>query len=262
MQHEDFAVWPSCVSNYKLNKFMTQPYLNDLVYIKAERGKDTLLYRLCYDEYCPLQEFDFMTKNGVKKAKSPPTFRTAPRGIRYQNVDETLTNFESEDELPLSNFINATSSANSKVRKLVWTENQTPTDNDKNDDGDEYDVRVAVGGVEILPPPIDEDIPAVDVDVEGAAVDDLDADLDFIDEGISDEFLNTPREMVYRKSFLNLSRTTDPQSQLYCYTSSFVEVHTPSHVERLCLMCHFDYSAIVNNDKYYAHVADYYINSD
>ncbi|KAG5879031.1 hypothetical protein JTB14_009669 [Gonioctena quinquepunctata] len=56
MQHEYFAVWPSCVSNYKLNKFVTRPYLNDLVYIKAERGKDTLLYRLCYDEYCPLQE--------------------------------------------------------------------------------------------------------------------------------------------------------------------------------------------------------------
>ncbi|KAG5889091.1 hypothetical protein JTB14_002119 [Gonioctena quinquepunctata] len=49
----------------------------------------------------------------------------------YQDLDETLTNFESEDELPLSNFINATSSANSKVHKLVWTENQTSTDNDK-----------------------------------------------------------------------------------------------------------------------------------
>ncbi|KAG5899111.1 hypothetical protein JTB14_021614 [Gonioctena quinquepunctata] len=45
----------------------------------------------------------------------------------YQNLDDTLTNFESEDELPLSNFINATSSANSKVRKLVWIENQTST---------------------------------------------------------------------------------------------------------------------------------------
>ncbi|KAG5869207.1 hypothetical protein JTB14_006531 [Gonioctena quinquepunctata] len=86
---------------------------------------------------------------------------------------------------------------------------------------DEYGVRVAVGGVEICLPPIDEDIPIVDVDVEGAAVDDSVADLDFIDEGISDEISNTPREMVYRESFFNLSRTTDPQSQLYCYTFSW-----------------------------------------
>ncbi|KAG5869209.1 hypothetical protein JTB14_006533 [Gonioctena quinquepunctata] len=126
-----------------------------------------------------------------------------------------------------------------------------------NNDGDEYGVRVAVGGVEIYPPPIDEDIPVVDKDVEGAAVDDAVADLHFIDEGISDKIPNTPREMVYRESFFNLSRTTDPQSQLYCYTSSFMEVPTPNHVERLCLLCHFDYSAIVNNNKYYAHVDMY-----
>ncbi|KAG5868421.1 hypothetical protein JTB14_029037 [Gonioctena quinquepunctata] len=66
-------------------------------------------------------------------------------------------------------------------------------------DGDEYGVRVAVGGVEIFPPPIDEDIPVVDVDVGGPAVDDADADLDFVDEGISVEIPNTPREMVYRE---------------------------------------------------------------
>ncbi|KAG5862468.1 hypothetical protein JTB14_002586 [Gonioctena quinquepunctata] len=80
------------------------------------------------------------------------------------------------------------------------------------DDGDEYGVRVAVGGVEIFPPPIDEHIPVVDVDVEGAAVDDAVADLDIIDEGIFDKMPNTPREMVYRGNFSNLSRTTDPQS--------------------------------------------------
>uniref|UniRef100_A0A6P7HCL4 Uncharacterized protein LOC114349158 n=1 Tax=Diabrotica virgifera virgifera TaxID=50390 RepID=A0A6P7HCL4_DIAVI len=91
MQHEDFAVWPSCVSNYKLNKFVNRPYLNDLVYIKAERGKDTLLYRLCYDEYCPLQELDFMTKKGAEKAKSPPIFRTAPRGICSAKKQDIIT---------------------------------------------------------------------------------------------------------------------------------------------------------------------------
>ncbi|KAG5866612.1 hypothetical protein JTB14_035089 [Gonioctena quinquepunctata] len=82
-------------------------------------------------------------------------------------------------------------------------------------------VRVPVGGVEIFPPPIDEDIPVVYVDVEGAAVDDADADLDFVEEGIFDEIPETPREKLYRESFLNLSRPTDPQSYLYCHTSSF-----------------------------------------
>ncbi|KAG5867693.1 hypothetical protein JTB14_026875 [Gonioctena quinquepunctata] len=96
-----------------------------------------------------------------------------------------------------------------------------------------------------------------DVDGEGAAnpvadPDDDDVDLDFFDEGISTEYPNAPREMVYRERFYNMSHTTDPQLQLYCYSSSFVAVHTPGRVERLCLMCH--YSAIVNNNEYYAYV--------
>ncbi|KAG5864352.1 hypothetical protein JTB14_005556 [Gonioctena quinquepunctata] len=104
------------------------------------------------------------------------------------------------------------------------------------DDGDDYGVRVAVGGVEIFSPPIDGDIPVVDVDDEGVGVDDADADIDSVDEGISNEIPNTPREMVYRERFLNILRPTDPQLYLYCHTSSFVEVHTRNHVERLCLM--------------------------
>ncbi|KAG5861221.1 hypothetical protein JTB14_010359 [Gonioctena quinquepunctata] len=153
------------------------------------------------------------------------------------------------------------------------------TESNWDDDDVEYGVRVAVGGG--VPPPIDEDIPVVDVDVEGAAVDNADADLDIVDEEISDEIPNTRRDMVFRASFLNPSRTTDPQSKLYCHTSAFVEVHTRNHVERLCLMCYFDYSVIVNNHESYAHVdmrttaflntidswccelvADHYINSD
>ncbi|KAG5879796.1 hypothetical protein JTB14_027204 [Gonioctena quinquepunctata] len=98
MQHEYFAVWPSCVSNYKLNKFVTRPYLNDLVYIKAERGKDTLLYRLCYDEYCPLQELNFMTKKGVEKAKSPPYFPDCTS--RYLLGEETRYCYKTASLMP------------------------------------------------------------------------------------------------------------------------------------------------------------------
>ncbi|KAG5874339.1 hypothetical protein JTB14_006543 [Gonioctena quinquepunctata] len=125
------------------------------------------------------------------------------------------------------------------------------TESNWDDNGDDYGVRVAVGSVEIFPPPIDGDIPIVDVDDDAVAVgvDNAVADIDSIDEGISNEIPNTPREMVYRERFLHISRPTDPQLYLYCHTSSFVEVNTRNHVERLCLMCHFDYSTIVNNNE-------------
>ncbi|KAG5864317.1 hypothetical protein JTB14_026597 [Gonioctena quinquepunctata] len=92
------------------------------------------------------------------------------------------------------------------------------TESNWDDNGDDYGVRVAVGSVEIFPPPIDGDIPIVDVDDDAVAVgvDNAVADIDSIDEGISNEIPNTPREMVYRERFLHISRPTDPQLYIIC----------------------------------------------
>lgn len=90
MRYDNFAQWPSCVSFHKLKKCQSRPLLSDIVYIKAEAEKNTLEYKTCYDELCPTQELDFMTKNGIATALKPPTFKTCARGICLEKKDDIL----------------------------------------------------------------------------------------------------------------------------------------------------------------------------
>ncbi|KAJ8883505.1 hypothetical protein PR048_015349 [Dryococelus australis] len=89
-RYDNFAQRPSCVSFHNLRNFGSHPLLSDVVNITAQKGKNTLEYKTCYDELCHTQELDFMTKIGIATALKPPAFKKCPRWVCLEKKEDIL----------------------------------------------------------------------------------------------------------------------------------------------------------------------------
>lgn len=98
MEIKDFFDWPDCSSRTKRTEDV---YMKDIAYVRAERGKKTLVYKTGYktsEEY----ELDFLQLKAIKNGIPEPKIKTKYRGItkaRKENIIQKLGPLMPENRL-------------------------------------------------------------------------------------------------------------------------------------------------------------------
>ena len=88
MQTNDFYDWVDFSSTYKLNRITPRPYLADIVYVEAMRGKNSLLYRTDFDG--PDITLNFLNARATKSGIPKPANRTKARGIPVDKKNDII----------------------------------------------------------------------------------------------------------------------------------------------------------------------------
>lgn len=116
MKLENFYTFTDYTSQYKLNKIVPRPYLQDIVFVKFERGKRHLNFKTDFNT--PLfTELNFLLSKFEKGVLPSPTSKTHERGISTERKRNLL--------IKLNGIV-------PKNRLLFWqnlTEVDTETDN-------------------------------------------------------------------------------------------------------------------------------------
>ncbi len=86
---KDFFDWPDCSSKTKRTEDV---YMKDIVYVRAKRGKKTLVYKTGYNSSEEF-ELDFLQFKAMKNGIPAPQIKTNYRGIaksRKENIIRKL----------------------------------------------------------------------------------------------------------------------------------------------------------------------------
>lgn len=88
-----FYNWPDHSSKYKISRSTIRPYLNKMVYVRAERGKTTLFYREFFDQSDIT--LNFLKAKVSQKGITKPESKIRARGITVERKKLILTSLTS-----------------------------------------------------------------------------------------------------------------------------------------------------------------------
>lgn len=83
---KDFFDWPDCSSKTKRTEDV---YMKDIVYVRAERGKNTLVYKTGYNSSEEF-ELDYLQLKAIKNGIPVPQTKTNYRGITEARKDNII----------------------------------------------------------------------------------------------------------------------------------------------------------------------------
>lgn len=88
MAVSDYFDWPDVASQYKLTRTVPRPYLSEMVWVKAVRGSQNLLYRNAFSKED--KDLNFLTAAALKGGLKKPECRVESRGIPRAKKDDIL----------------------------------------------------------------------------------------------------------------------------------------------------------------------------
>jgi len=89
MLYSDFYDWRDESSTYKLTRMTPRPYVADMVWLKAERGQNSIEYKTSFDQQTVFK-CNFLNARAAKQGVSKAVARSSARGIPQEKKDDIL----------------------------------------------------------------------------------------------------------------------------------------------------------------------------
>ena len=89
MLYSDFYDWRDESSSYKLARMTPRPHVADMVWVKAERGQNSIEYKNTFDQQTAFK-CNFFNARTAKQGVPTAVARSSARGVPQEKKDDIL----------------------------------------------------------------------------------------------------------------------------------------------------------------------------